>query len=72
MFAPLRDYLSPKDPKSSSLLCTTKERYFIRMSVNINPDGANFGETRWIVSEDVNAEHLLNVFTTIDATSDSI
>ena len=72
MLAPLRDYLSPKDPKSSSLLCTTKERYFIRMSVNINPDGANFGETRWIVSEDVNAEDLLNIFITIDATSDSI
>jgi hypothetical protein len=67
MLAPLRDYLSPRDPKTSSLLCATKERYFTRMSVIINPDKPNFGESRWITSEDVNVEHLLDVFTTIDA-----
>ena len=72
MLAPLRDYLSPKDPKSSSLLCMTKHHYFTRMAVNINPNKPNFGETRWITSEDVNVEHLLDVFTTIDADSDSI
>jgi hypothetical protein len=32
----------------------------------------NFGETQWITSEDVNVEHLLDVFTTIDANSDSV
>ena len=72
MLAPLRDYLSPKDQKLSPLLCATKERYFTRMSVNVDPNEPNFGETRWIASEDVNVEHLLDVFTTIDADSDSV
>jgi len=72
MLAPLRDYLSPKDPKSPSLLCTTRERYFTRMSVNIDPDKPNLGETRWIKSEDVNVEHLLDIFTTIDPNSNNV
>ena len=72
MLAPLRDHLSPKDPKSSPLLCATKERYFFRMKVNIDPDKPNFEGTRWITSEDINIEHLLDVFTTIDANSDSV
>jgi tetratricopeptide (TPR) repeat protein len=72
MLAPLRDYLSPKDPRTSPLLCATKRRYFTRMSVKINPDKPNFRKTRWIASEDVNAEHLLNVFTTIDANSEGV
>ena len=72
MLAPLRDYLSPKDPKSSSLLYATKEYYFTRLSVELDPDKPNFGESRWITSEDVNVEHLLDVFTTIDANSSSV
>jgi tetratricopeptide (TPR) repeat protein len=72
MLAPLRDYLSPKDPGSSALLCTTKEHYFARMSVNIDPTGSNLGEMRWITFEDVNVEHLLDVFTTIDGNSDDV
>jgi tetratricopeptide (TPR) repeat protein len=71
MLAPLRDYLSPKDPKTSPLLCATKERYFTQLSVNIDPNKPNYGETRWIRSEDVNVEHLLDVFTTIDTNSES-
>jgi tetratricopeptide (TPR) repeat protein len=72
MLAPLRDHLSPKDPGSSSLLCATKEHYFTRMSVDVDPEEPNFRETRWIISEDVNVEHLLDVFTTIDPKSDSV
>jgi tetratricopeptide (TPR) repeat protein len=72
MLAPLRDYLSPKDPKTSPLLCAVKERYFTRMSVHIDPNGPKFAETGWITSEDANVEHLLDVFTTVDANSDDV
>ena len=69
MLAPLRDYLSPKDPMSAPLLCSTRDRYFGRLSVDVDPENPGFAEARWIVSEDVNVEHLLDVFTTIDATA---
>jgi len=72
MLAPLRDYLSPKDPKSSPLLCAIKEHYFTRLSVDLYPNGPGFGDARWITSEDVNVEHLLDIFTSIDANSDSV
>jgi len=72
MLAPLRDHLRPKDPKLSPLLCMAKERYFTRMTIDIYPDKPEYGESRWIVSEDVNVEHLLDVFTTIDAGSEAI
>jgi len=66
MLAPLRDYLCPKDPTSSPLLCVTKGRYFGRLSVGVYPGKPGYEEARWINSEDVNVEHLLDVFTTID------
>jgi len=72
MLAPLRDYLSPKDPRTFPLLHTIKERYFTRMSVKVDPEKPDFGETQWITSEDINVEHLLNVFATIDTNSDSV
>ena len=67
--APLRDYLSPRDPKSSPLLCATRDHYFTRLSADINPDKPGFREARWIISEDVNIEHMLGVLTSIDAES---
>jgi len=72
MLAPLRDYLCPKNPMSAPLLCMTKEHYFTQLSVDVEPGKAGFDEAQWIVSEDVNVEHLLNVFTTIDANSSDV
>ena len=68
MLAPIRDYLSPQEPQSSPLLCTTRDRYFIRLSVNIHPKKPRFEEARWIASEDVNVEYLLDVFTSTNRT----
>ena len=42
------------------------------MAVTLNPNEPDIVKTRWIVSEDVNVEHLLDVFTTVDANSDSV
>ena len=72
MLAPLRDHLRPKDPGSSRLLKTTKEMYFTRLSGDIAPGKPGFEEGRWITTEDVNVEYLLNVFTTIDPNSEGI
>jgi len=72
MLAPLRDHFRPKDPLLSPLLCVAKERYFTRLLVNIHPSRPGFEEARWITSEDANVEHLLDIFTTIDADSDDI
>ena len=72
MLAPLRDYLCPKDPASSPLLSATKDHYFGRLSNDVNPNKPGFEEARWIVSEDVNVEHLLDIFTTVDANSKNV
>ena len=72
MLAPLRDHLYPEDPRSSPLLCATKDHYFSRLSVASGPEKSNFEETRWIVSEDVNVEHVLDVFSSIDADSNNV
>ena len=65
MLAPLRDYLAPQDPQSSPLLCATRDHYFARFSVFVSPGNPRFEEARWIVSEDVNVERLLDVFMSI-------
>ena len=72
MLAPIRDYLGPRDPRSSPLLCETRDNYFSLLSVDLDPQEPGFGETQWIVSEDVNVEHLLNVFISIDPNEDDI
>ena len=72
MLAPLRDHFCLKDPKSSPLLSIAKKHYFSRLSVDLDPNRPGFGDARWITSEDVNIEHLLDIFTTIDANSDDV
>jgi len=69
MLAPLRDYLCPKEPASCPLLCATKDRYFHRLSPCIEPGSPKFEEAQWIKLEDMNVEHLLDVFTSIDVNS---
>ena len=66
MLAPIRDHLGPRDPRSSPLLRATKDRYFTRLSVIVDPQEPGFEEAQWIKSEDVNVEHLLDVFISID------
>ncbi|KAF9781811.1 hypothetical protein BJ322DRAFT_246891 [Thelephora terrestris] len=72
MLAPLRDYLRPTDLTQSTHLCATKDLYLTRLSFVIDPDTPTFQESTWITSEDVNVEHLLDVFTFINANSEVI
>ena len=66
MLAPIRDYLGPREPLSSPLLCATRDRYFSRLSIGADPESPGRGETRWVRSEDVNIEHLLDVLTSVE------
>ena len=72
MLAPLRDHLRPKTPSLSPLLVAAKENYFTRLSGEILPGKPGYEEARWITAEDVNVEHLLDVFTIVNASSESI
>ena len=72
MLAPIRDYLVPQDPRSSPLLCATRDHYFSRLSVGADPDDPGRGESRWVGSEDVNIEHLLDVFISVDPSTGGI
>ncbi|KAF9781736.1 hypothetical protein BJ322DRAFT_1161648 [Thelephora terrestris] len=69
MLAPLRDYLRPTDLTQSTHLCATKDLYLTRLSFVIDPDTPTFQESTWVISEDVNVEHLLDAFTFVDANS---
>ena len=70
MLAPLRDYLRPKDPASPLILCTTKDSYFCRLAVPVDPIDPRFKEARWIILEDANVKYLLDVFTSFDTNLD--
>ena len=72
MLAPIRDYLFPRDPRSSSLLCAVKDHYFTRLSVFVNAGRSGFEEARWIKLEDINVEHLLDVFTSLGTNADDV
>lgn len=72
MLALIRGYLCPPDPRSSPLLRSTKDRYFARLSVNIYPGRPGFEEGKWIVTEDVNVEHLLDFFASVDTESGDV
>ena len=72
MLAPVREHLSPKNPMSIPLLCSTKNYYLTQLAVDVVPGKPGFEEARWIESEDVNVEHLLDIFTTIDGTSRNV
>ena len=72
MLAPLREYLCPNDPTESTLLCATRDLYIARLSVTVGPSQPGFEDTRWISSEDVNVEHLFDVFTSADPNSENI
>jgi len=64
MLAPLRNHLLPKDPLSAPLLLTTKAQYFARLALITNTYvDLGLSETKWVVSENTNVEHLLDVFT---------
>lgn len=68
--APLRDYLFPEDPKSPPPLRAAKGGYFTRLSVDIGPTQPDLGGwAQWITSEDINVQHLLDVF---NANSDDV
>ena len=70
MLAPIRDYLRPQDPRSSPLLCATRDCYFSRLSVTVGPSHPGFQEARWITLEDVNVEHMLGIFASLDQNTD--
>ena len=72
MLAPLRDYLRPTGPMHSPLLSATKDLYLARLSVNINPNKPSYGDSQWIKSEDVNVEHLPDIFTSISTNSEDV
>ena len=55
-----------------SLVASKETQWITRLSAALETSLVAPKETRWIASEDVNVEHLLSVFTSIDANSDDV
>jgi len=75
MLAPLREYFRPTDLGSPSLLWEVKERYFSRLHLvdeELQPGVPGFEETKWILGENSNVEHLLETFAAIDEGSEDV
>ena len=75
MLAPLREYLHPNDLGSPSLLWEVKGRYFSRlhlMDEELQPGLPGFEETKWVLGENSNVEHLLEAFVTLDEGSEDV
>ena len=75
MLAPLREYLRPADLGPPSLLWEVKERYFSRLHIvdeELQPGTPGFEETKWILGENPNVEHLLETFAAIDEGSEDV
>ena len=64
--------LRPKDPNSPLPLCVIKESYFTQLWVGVGLDAPSFGRARWVMSEDVNIKHLLDIPTFTDINSNDI
>ena len=72
MLAPIREYLRPRGRQVPPFLHVAKDRYFARLSVRPDPNQPRFEEAQWFMSEDVNVEHLLDVFTLIDRKANDV
>ncbi|KAF9789220.1 hypothetical protein BJ322DRAFT_526902 [Thelephora terrestris] len=75
MLAPLREYLRPEDLRSSSLLWGVKEQYFSRLHLadeELQPGTPGFNETKWVIQEESNVEHLLETFAALEEGSEDV
>jgi len=74
MEEPLRRYFYPQNPKFAPFLTEIKNEYFGLLLANdiAGPGEPGFEAAKWIIPVDVNVEHLLDIFTKVDAESDRV